>query len=332
MSFQNAENVWDFTPVIDLNYSLSFNREVESENESLSSPSWGHLPTPTFDVGGDENRRELGNFDKIWDFLGLPPDVPPLVTSPSADETLTDLLDASIDSTDPILGLPASKYVKWRDEVGQAGIADKVDIENAAVENVAQLKKALRSKLSAKKRGKKAKRREKKANVASRDDAALTLASSSENVSGLDAQNAPPLQARMSVIWNLLYGTTSRKDIPMQEIGSATRSTSEGLGPAKGSVTTHRCHLRSTFKTQEQAKQAKQAVVIGRYPLRSTHGSQESSLDDLSFKRNRLLARLTDRFVSEKLCISRLSLVSFAENVQLDSESGLHVFVDASNV
>ena len=251
MSFQGTEDVWDFTPVIDLNYSLSFQQQVYSTDDLVSSASSEELLTPTSESNNDDIERELGNFDRIWEFLGVSSDEYPPVLSPLTDGTVTSIVGTANTVDDP-LGFSASKNVRWRDELGEAGIADEID--KVSSQSVAQLRKAWKKTPKPKKGNKKQKK--KKTKLSYQDDACLASPSSSETDAGFHTAAATPTRTRSSVIHELIHGVTSRGSAPMLKTGVANKS------PLNGSETTlatptHRYPLRSRFKAQESSEAQK---------------------------------------------------------------------------
>lgn len=357
MSSQDIEDVWDFTPVIDLNYSLSFQQEVYSTDDLASSASSEEPVTPTFESNSNEFERELGNFDKIWEFLGLPSDALPPVLSPLEVGTLTNVVGAANALDDP-LGFSASKNVRWRDELGKAGIADEID--KVSGQSVAQLWKAWKKIPNAKK-GNRKKKKKKKTKLNRQDDSRSASPSSSETESGLPSAAATPTRTRSSVIHELLHGATSRGSTPMLKTGLTNKSPLKGSDITILAAPTHRYPLRSRLKAQESSEAQKPSfediatsctlIIDAPQPpktpvsppegigtkSRSTIKTQEAikaqtSAEDIATKRARLIVKLTDRFLSERSLLERLDLSTNTENVQVGPEHGLHVFIDASNV
>ena len=356
MSFQDTEDVWDFTPVIDLNYSLSFQQGSYSTDDLVSSASSEELLTPTSESNNNDIERELGNFDRIWEFLGVSSDAFPPVLSPLTDGTVTSVVGAA-NALEDLLGFSASKNVRWRDELGEAGIADEID--KVTGQSIAQLRKAWKKTLKPKKGNKKQK--QKKTKLSYQDDACLASLSSSETDSGFPTAAATPTRTRSSVIHELLHGATSKGSAPMPKIGMPNKS------PLNGSETisatpTHRYPLRSRFKPQESSEAQKPSfevtptswklIIDAPKPPETRASSSEgigsksistikaqeapktevSPAGDIATKRARLIAKLIDRFMNERSLLERLDIPSITENIQVEPEHGLHVFIDASNV
>ncbi|KAL8735522.1 MAG: hypothetical protein Q9166_000690 [cf. Caloplaca sp. 2 TL-2023] len=116
---------WDFTPVFDLIQSLSGASTVQRDDDLSLSPSPDELSTPTYLPDSAPYKSDLGNFDKLWAFLGQPlnvqpPDVPPL---PSEDPL--EYTDES-NKLHPTIG----KGVHWRDEAEGGELADNEEAGN----------------------------------------------------------------------------------------------------------------------------------------------------------------------------------------------------------
>lgn len=296
MSSQNAEDAWDFTPVIDLNYSLSSRREALATS---SSPSSEDLLTPDSDTIYYDHGGELGNFDKIWEFLGQPHDLPPPLIPPPINGDRGELVEGAIDQDETIFGLSTSKGVRWRDEDGERGLADEA--ENLALDSTPQLSKARRKKLRAKKKA---------ANPKSQgEDGLNVLTSSSENEKDSESRRVTPIQDRTSIIHQIIHGTTLR----------SKGTTRNDLESSQSAISVHRYPLGSLFKSPEA-------------PLINDTATPEVYVGNIAAKTKKLIAMLHDRFVHERVYLGNLGLSPFAKRMDVSPETGLHVFVDASNV
>ncbi|KAL8802468.1 MAG: hypothetical protein Q9182_003776 [Xanthomendoza sp. 2 TL-2023] len=111
---------WDFAPVFDLLESLSSAPTVQTdglETDGDLSPSSSpvKLSTPTYSSKQLRPKSDLGNFDKLWAFLGQPLDLePPEVPHIPLDEAHEN------NGLHQIIG----KEVHWRDEVEGGELAD----------------------------------------------------------------------------------------------------------------------------------------------------------------------------------------------------------------
>ena len=357
MSFQDTESIWDFTPVIDLNYSLSFQQEVCSTDDFASSASSDELLTPTSESNSNDLERELGDFDRIWEFLGVSSDALPPILSPLTDGTVASVV-GTVNALDDPLDFAASKSVRWRDELGNARIADEID--EASGKSVTQLRKDCKETLKATKGNKKKKKKKPKSNC--QDDACLASPGSSETDSGFPTAAATPTRTRSSVIYEMVHGVTSRGSTPKMKTSLDNKSPLKRSETTISDAPTHRYPLRSRLKTQDSSEAQKPSfegkstgwkLIIDApkpptTPLSSPEGigsksqsiikaqeipkTQISSAEDIATKRAKLIAKLTDRFLSERHLLARLDIPSITENVQAGPEHGLHVFIDASNV
>ena len=294
MTSRDLEDAWDFTPVIDLNYSLSSSQEAHVANATSSSPSSEDLLTPVSEHGIRDGGTELGNFDKIWEFLGQPHDIPPPIIPPLPDGTV-DELATDVDGLALIIHeLPTGKGVRWRDEDGETQLTDEV--ENLADSGAPPLSKARKKKLKAKKKA---------SPLKTRDDARLSVLTSSSEDETLGTKDATSIQNRSSVIQKLIDGYTIKsRSVELSTDLAATPS----LDSAQKRAATHR------------------------YPLRSTFKSPGVPSEDIVSKKARLIAMLHDRFVGERPYLGNLGLPSFASVGVANPDIGLHVFIDASNV
>ena len=178
MSKGAQENAWDFSPVYDLLKHLSTNGAVSTSAEDnggkLSPPAKNTLSSPS---------SGLGNFDRLWEFLGQPLDIP-LQLDP-------DVPIQSIESGDGAEPKD-TKAVRWRDEIDGADLADDDDAEPR--ENCKGLSKKQRQKANRKKR---------RQALAEAGVEATSVNPSSENESGSDSKE-PRLLDRKSVIYDFI--------------------------------------------------------------------------------------------------------------------------------
>ena len=179
-----AKEGWDLTPAIDLIHSLSTKNEEDVPKASFE-PSSDAIHAISI---GDGRTSHLGNFDKIWQFLGQPLDVPPPSLISDQGNRLTEPLQDHCNEN----GTPL-KAVKWRDEVEGADLADNDD-------PLACLTKSQR---------KKARRKQRRALVAAPVNGAA-IPSDSEADSDKEIAN-PRIPDRKGVINNILFGKSSPK-------------------------------------------------------------------------------------------------------------------------
>src|SRR5256885_788406 len=108
MSSESGTRDWDFEPVIGLLHSLS---------SGTSSASRQYVSPIVLAGQAVESSPRLGNFDRLWEFLGQPKDIPP----PEIGFHIS-----SQDSLHPIDIAPALKGVTWQGEVEGTELEDDV--------------------------------------------------------------------------------------------------------------------------------------------------------------------------------------------------------------
>lgn len=115
------DSPWDFSQVLNLINSLS-------PKPVATAVRLPHTDEPQLTATG-ESMGGLGDFNKVWEFLGVPRDAPPpqvpLLTPPASDPGLDKEKEAY--ASDGAVYYPRTiKGVKWRDTV-EDGLADGVD-------------------------------------------------------------------------------------------------------------------------------------------------------------------------------------------------------------
>lgn len=135
MNSQLASEGWDFTPVLNLINSLSIAPGDPPEAWSSWDDSFDASSEYAPQNDSQYTYGELGNFDKIWEFLGQP--------VLGSYERLRDVSSA-VDITKVGVGLDKAaatvKLVKWRDEIEGGDHADTDAIESS--QNFASLGKS----------------------------------------------------------------------------------------------------------------------------------------------------------------------------------------------
>ena len=181
-----AKEGWDLTPAIDLIYSLSIKHE-ENVPKAFFEPSSDAVSQISASNG---RTTHLGNFDKIWQFLGQPLDTPPpeLALDPAA-RTVGLPQDQGSQIDTPL------KAVKWRDEVEGADLADDDD-------PLAYLTKSQR---------KKARRKLRRRALAAAPINGAAIPSDSEGDSDKEIAT-PKTPDRKSIINKILFGKSSPND------------------------------------------------------------------------------------------------------------------------
>ena len=291
------EEDWDLTPVINLIYSLS---PCENRTLDLESPE-GSLRTPpespdipTITEPKSEQATHLGNFDKIWQYLGQPVNqLPP--SSPSVSEIgAAETLDLSGHGF-----VSSSKAVKWRDELEGADLAD--NDENFDPHSLSSLTKAQR---------KKARRRQRREKHTEAPTEGRPLTSDSEDDSGKDVK-APQTPDRRAIIHEMLHGN-SASESDCGRVLSANHHIKETTTVSRSWPVASPHHAKSTVKTLEHQRDSAFAVAVA--------------------KKVKLLTLLNETFIDERPYLSNISFVQPVSSSSGVLAEGIHIFVDVSNV
>lgn len=286
---------WDFTPVIDLINSLS-----ARSGDSLSSPSSCSSSEPTTPETlpeDDSVLSHLGNFDKLWTYLGQPLDVPPPLVKPETG-----------------YGLIGTKYVKWRDEIEGADLEDSPEetqkrsptkTPNTHVERLQRWKgRAVNKSPLTQKQKKDQQRKERRGKSQGEPKGPPQPFASSDSESDNLRSRPPP--DRRALIQDLLYGHTPQ----------------------------YRAEIRrhSTCPPQKDGKPKVRNPIHSRISPES-YRSAEQTLDTVvAAKKARLMMLLSTRFVDDSRSLARIGLKDQVEPSAFTREGGIHVFIDASNV
>ncbi|KAL8788440.1 MAG: hypothetical protein Q9213_001663 [Squamulea squamosa] len=120
MLLKEGEGIdWGFSPVFDLIDSLASAPTVQTNEDLSPSPSPDKLSTPPDPPNQVQQNSYLGNFDRIWAFLGQPLDIqPPEVPPLPVDDPFGCGNEISK------LHLAIGKEVHWRDEAEGGELAD----------------------------------------------------------------------------------------------------------------------------------------------------------------------------------------------------------------
>lgn len=287
---------WDFSPVSDLIFSLSEAADLKPDGTASPSPSPDMVTTPTHSPEQRQSRSDLGNFDKLWAFLGQPLDLPPPEVPSLAPHYTGEDVDESTS-----LHLTISKGVRWRDDAEGGELAD---IEEAKCRfNVTGLSKLQRKKLAKKER--KAAREEKK------QRGTLPM-SSSENDSELEPRTAKGPPDRRAVIQQILHGPAETPDGGSQPIKAVSQRASLPIHPGAWPIANP--HLVTPIPKSRATPVDRLALVVG------------------AAKKERLMTKLKERFVNDRPFLMSLSMRTFTSTDNTGTQEGIHVFVDASNI
>ncbi|KAL8909263.1 MAG: hypothetical protein Q9207_000273 [Kuettlingeria erythrocarpa] len=287
---------WGFSPVSDLIFSLSEAAAFRPDGTASPSPSPEKITSPRHEPEQRQSRSDLGNFDRLWAFLGQPLDLsPPEVPSLASYDTGVDVDESTT------LHLTISKGVRWRDDAEGGELAD---IEEAkCTSSVTGLSKLQRKKLAKKER--KAAREEKR-------QRGTLLMSSSENDSEFETRIAKGSPDRRAVIQQILHGPAKTPDGGSQPIKAVSQRASLPIDPGAWPIANP--HLVTPVPKSRATPVDRLALVVG------------------LAKKERLMTKLKERFVDDRPCLMSLSTRPFTSTGDNGTQDGIHVFVDASNI
>ena len=295
----NPDDDWGFGPVFDLIHSLSISGGEIAHQKTISSSAGSDPPeqaTYTVAAKADEQETQLGDFDKIWQYLGQPLDLPAPTVTNGPLPSLIDVWDAQAVSEERTL-----KAVRWQDDVECANLADNE--ENNSIPDLSNLNKQQRKKARRKQR--QVEREALGAQLINRK----ALPSGSEDESGKDVRE-PKIPDRSGVIYQILHGTPAPNGTGRLRSGKLFRNQdpddAEAL-PAAASPS------------------AKQVIQILK-PVR------ESTLEVSAAKKKKLISLLNEKFIDDRQYLSNLSFTTNITSSADATAEGIHVFVDASNV
>lgn len=277
---------WDFTPVIDLINSLSSGSEKLVPTD-VSVAETQETSDPGFLTDDLENNPGLGNFDKLWRFLGQPSDIPSFEADGLPESSSALELSHALD-----LAAASNKGVKWRDEIEGADLADNDEIDSGT--NLASLSKSQR---------RKERRRKRQKSEAQAKYHGKVIPSGSENESEVD-RRAMRMQDRAAIIHQILHG-----EFPKSGRGSLGRL---------------------------EQLQAPSDSEINRRPLRGSlaavFSSEQTGYATAVEKKAQLLGKLRASFKEELQYLDSIGVPLHDISDDLSTGTGVHVFVDASNV
>jgi hypothetical protein len=298
MLSQAVDHPWDLTPVIDLIYSLSSKDDpFIAYNGSL--PSTITQPTDDGEARGCNGEQSLGNFDKLWEFLGQSFDTPPLSIAPPSLAIGDSLSDESRGSS----GDFPSEQALHKLVDPQDGLEEKDTPKDEALHATPQ--PSNRTKKSKRKRREEAPAQE--VQLASYGGPPIIRTSSGEE-SDTGLQQLQYSSDRKSIIYEILYGN----------IHNRRKSTSYGNPvPPKSTSKNTKAKDWPTSKSGQH-----------------TTRWQPDTQDYLSAaaKKAKLVLSLCERFPAEKDCISALGAPKSLPTSNCLASTTVHVFVDVSNV
>ena len=304
MSPRSTEDDWDFTPAIDLIYSLSSNNEYGSLTTPWISNNNLEEQVAQSTIDRPEHGTQLGNFDKIWQYLGQPLNVPPPTVPTEPSTEFIEILRATND------GAPLTlKGVRWRDELEGGDLADNDDIDDAP--DFSGLTKEQR-----KKARRKLRREAEAERVANRPN----VAGGSENESEKEIQSPPTWDtkrdtshpSRKDVIYHILHRTAPKAEPGRLRSGE----------PSTGGIPIDLGPWPVAFP-----QVGEKAIKILKPPTK-----EQRAYAVAAAKKAKLMVMLKERFQDEQRSLSEISLTKQVDNAEIGTAESIHVFVDASNV
>lgn len=294
---------FDLTPVIQLLHSLSpsgdeLSPDASSENHSEAS----YNAAPEED---DRSRPELGNFDKLWNFLGRPLDAAP--------PAIVLLSDNGKDSVSHGARTLVEKAVRWRDEMGDIPLEDTEEFDSAG-SNAKVYKGSAKKKQYMKKRDELRKLRLLKEAQVNSVVIGVTTLPPNDLGSETELSDVQKAHKRRSVIRRMLYDSSMDVEGTLK-----TKAT-----PKKGSK------LPNTTPSG-----------LDGWPISDPYScslapepiDEQVALAQFAAKVSRLITKLHDKFVDERPFLRDPSLL-MRKTIGLNDivSFGVHIFVDASNV
>jgi hypothetical protein len=285
---------WDFSPAIDLLWTLSFGTPKGNKTPPLVPPGPpGHLDPSLVLSQAEDKDLSLGNFSRIWDFLSL---------SHGSECGVEDKLQEEDAGR-------VAKEVRWRDEVSGADLEDNVEIAQDA--HAASLRTQKRAAHPT--RGRERAQKITSLQISSYEPG-TDSADDNESDKELDRLRRSP--DRRAVIQDILRRPSKNAvDLP---------SPPTSPSPPKESLRILRKEkpISNPFQWSASASHAghKRNQFI---PLGNLSSEQRKS---------KLIARLGECFPSEAKYLRNKGLVHPEFTPLNTSDSGVHVFVDISNV
>ena len=299
MLSQSVDHSWDLTPVIDLIYTLSSNDDpFIADNGSL--PSAVTRPTVNGEDEHSGGEQRLGNFNKLWEFLGQPYNTPPPIIEPTTPALGDNLPDDGWSST----GEPGN--CSWQVEPQSTDLPRKKDLR--ALLPIPQWNK--KQKKSKKKQHGDVLSQE--VELASYGGLPIIKASSGED-SDTGPRQAPRCPDRRSVIYEILYGNTLNGRNSTLSGDFIPLGASSPLKDAK----THKLKDWQITNTSQQ-KARWQPDLQG--PMSA------------AAKKAKLVLDLCERLPAERNSIMALGPAIGVPTSSCLPVTAVHVFIDVSNV
>ena len=292
-STERDEIDWNFSHVSDLILSLSGVPENYVDGAPSPSPSPTNVPIPTLPPDPARLGSDLGNFDKLWSFLGQPLDIPPPKVPPLPDGRSQDVINEETK-----LYLTIDKGVRWRDDTEGGELADVEEVQDKL--RLVGLNKQQRKKL---------RRRERKEARDEKIQRGLPPASSSENESEVEPRTPKRSPDRRAIIQQILNGSTELLGDDSPAPKSSTNRAALPIDLAAWPVANPSPSFKPRTTTADQA-----ALVVA------------------AAKKERLLRKLKEQFIDDRPFLESMSMKAFTSTDNTGRREGIHVFVDASNI
>lgn len=310
MRSKGSEEEWDFKPVIDLIYSLSAGHEDPASKWVSPPPTPERPSTPIAPTGLEDIKSQLGNFDKLWKFLGQPLNIPPPCVPVGDTYALNvDLQNNSAPGQTLLHSSSPPKAVRWRDELEGADLEDNDGLGHAL--SVAELTKAQR------KKERKNELKRKQHDVSLRTGGHTKFLQSASDVeSENELQYLRPSPDRRAIIQQILHGT------PTKSHRADSPSPPSSTSPPKES------HISSGHGGWPTSKS-----FITNTPGGLSASPEQANLALAATRKAKLLTKLDARFVDERQFLHNISFAQRLHGIGEDGDlEGVHIFVDASNV
>ncbi|MCJ1311011.1 hypothetical protein MMC25_004681 [Agyrium rufum] len=303
---------WDLTSVIDLVYSLSTS-DNEPAKEDDNWPSTASRNVDESRILGkkeEENGIGLGDFNKLWQFLGAPLDAP----SPTITSILDDFKDVKSTKSETV---SVVKGVRWHDQLVDV-VGDKpTKLESASVASPLT-SKAQRKELI-KRHKEQLKAIQTRATAQKRDNTAAKKAQSSPSDDGSEpgkGRGREPFD-RKSVIQSFLYDTSTKPGPPETSITSGSPTVKYQL------------RSRTVYEYQEWPASSPFLFNPSSSKAEREKKKAEKQLAAAAAQKFHFLKKLQKHFVNELQYLANLPSVHSQVG---DTPEGVHVFVDASNI
>lgn len=279
---------WNFAPVHEFLRSTSL-----TERSSVAVSFVDHSLADQYNAAS-----HLGDFGKIWEYLGQPLSVPAptIQLLPRAETTAPNKEDIEINAAS--YDFPKGKEVKWRDEFEGGDLTNNDGFGNSTI--VPLFKESRRQKA----------RRRSELDELERNHQ-KTLPSGSENESENNIWTAERSQARKAIIDRVVHNTPEKAD----KFASSLLLPSGGPQLPITIGTSLATSLRVLARTEKPSALPEESVYA-----------------EAAEKKARLMAKLHDGFVKERQYLSNINFLSRATSGDDGTDIGVHVFVDASNV